>query len=573
MTHFVAAWVPPGKQVDPRIAERLTTVLSRAGDTQCVRSPRCVVVHWDSKLWPGDSAQSDGERSIVVAGDPVVVQGSRTLPRPEAITYLREHAFDDPDGALNAAQGSYAAVVWNPAGDMRVATDKLGIRAIYWAQAGGVVYVSTARWALDELSEISAEPDYRGIVETCAFGVPLADRTLTSAIRTLGAGEFIDLCGHAAVVRRYWDWATVRSNGVRDADLPRFITDAFNQAVDSRLYGQDRVFAFLSGGMDSRIVVSRLKARGADVCALNFAPPGSQDLLFGRMAAEAMGVRLFEFDDDGDEFMTRRSRAFKAWEADPVNAGLKPAYDRLVWSGDGGSVGLGHVYLSERIVASARSGNLDATALEIQQFNRYGVSPRSFAKPYRDLAHWPLEAIKEDLRSRSGVEPGRNAHLFFMLNDQRRHLAIHYESLHEHRLDLIVPFFDARFLEAVLSSPVDPFLLHRLYNRLMAEQPFGLGRVPWQVYPGHEPCPAAPVESARLQWKEGWFDAGTSRRNARGRMLRSLRFVLSPRFPADVLDRKMMACAAAVGTLGLIRYEYLLNPIVPVCAAARIRAD
>lgn len=573
MTHFVAAWAPPGSQVDPQIAGHLTTLLSRAGDTACTRLPRCVVVHWESKLWPGDSALSDGAQSIVVAGDPVVVHGARTLPRPEAIAYLREHAFDDPHGALNAAQGSYAAVLWNAAGQMRIGTDKLGIRPVYWAQAHGVVYASTARWALTELSEISAEPDYRGVVETCAFGVPLADRTLTSAIRTLGAGEFIDLSEHAPVVHRYWDWATVQGNGVRDADLPRFIADAFNQAVDSRMYGQDRVFAFLSGGMDSRIVVSRLKARGAEVCALNFAPPGSQDLLFGRLAAEAMGARLFEFDDDGDEFMTRRGRAFKAWEADPANAGLKPVHDRLVWSGDGGSVGLGHVYLSERIVACARTGDLDATAREIQQFNRYNVSPRSFAKPYRDLAHWPLEAIKEDLKSRSGVEPGRNAHLFFMLNDQRRHLAIHYESLHEHRLDLVVPFFDARFLEAVLSSPVDPFLLHRLYNRLMAEQPFGLGWIPWQVYPGHDPCPAVSVESARLQWKEGWFNAGTSRRNARRRMVRSLRFVLSPHFPADVLNRKMMACAAAVGTLGLNKYEYLLNPIVPVCAATRIKAD
>lgn len=573
MTHFVAAWAPPGRQVDPKLAERLTAVLSRAGDTVCTTLPRCIVVHWDSKLWPGESAQADGSRSIVVAGDPVVVLGTRTLPRAEAIAHLRDKAFDDPHAALNDAQGSYAALLWNAAGEMRVGTDKLGVRPIYWAQASGIVYASTARWALMAMAEISAEPDYRAVVETCAFGVPLADRTLTSAIRVLGAGEFIDLTGHAPVVHRYWDWAALKSNGVREQDLVHYITEAFNQAVDSRLYGQDRVFAFLSGGMDSRIVVSRLRALGTDVCALNFAPPGSQDLLFGRLAAAAMRVRLFEFDDDSDEIMIRRGRAFKAWEVDPVNAGLRPTQNRLVWSGDGGSVGLGHVYLNERIVARARTGDLDATAQEIQRFNRYTVAPRSFARPYRYLANGLLEAIKEDLLSRSGVEPGRNAHLFFMLNDQRRHLAVHYESLHEHRLDLVVPFFDARFLAAVLTSPIDPFLMHRLYNRLMADQPFGLGQVPWQVYPGHDPCPAAPVESARLQWNEGWFDAVTSKRNARERMMRSLRFVLSSHFPADVLNRTLLGCAAAAGVLGLNRYEYLLNPIDPVCEATRIKAD
>lgn len=572
MTHFVAAWAPPNTSLDPAIASRLQAALARTGAIGCAASPRCTIVHWESRLWPGESAQSEGTRSVVVAGDPVVVLGTQTLSRGDAVKHLCRHAFENPSAVLNTAEGTYAGIIWDSSGAMLVCTDKLGVRPVYWAEAGGVVYVSTVKWALASIAAIPAAPDLRGVVEACAFGAPLADRTLTSAVRALGAGEFIDLTGHAPVVRHYKDWRAVEESRVSVADLPQYITEAFNQAMDARLCGQERVFAFLSGGMDSRLVVSRLRARGADVCALNFAPPGSQDLLFGRMAAEAMGARFFEFDDDGADFLVRRDKAFKAWHAAPANAGPKPAQDRLVWSGDGGSVGLGHVYLTQAIVAAARAGDLVEAARAIQRTNRYDVSPNSFSKRYRDLALLPLDGIVEDLRSREGMEPGRNAFLFFMLNDQRRHLAVHYESLHEDRIDLVVPFFDGRFLQAVCSSPIDPFLLHRLYNRVMAQQPFGLGQVPWQVYPGHEPCPVAVADPGRLQWQEGWFDSGIEKRNLRRRMRRSLRFALSKEFPAEILNRPVLLGAALAGAFGSGKYGYLLKPIAPLCEAVRITA-
>lgn len=570
MTQLIAAWARPGHDLDPGVCAKLEGALGPAGQLQVSSGRRHAVVSWDSQIWPGPSVSHADGRSVVVAGDPVVTLGDRTLDRPQAVEHLRDRLLDSPDVASGQAEGSHATLAWNTSGAMVATTDKLGVRAVYWACVGDVVYVSTVMWALERLPGVSDQPDLRGAVEACAFGAPLADRTLRVGVHALGAGEYLDLTGHAPAVRRYHDWAALPPNGVPLADLPAYIDEAFDRAVAARLYGQRRVFAFLSGGMDSRLVVARLRARDLQVCAMNFAPPGSQDLLFGRMAAQGCGVDLFEFDDEGTEFLSRRSRAFDAWRAVPEHRDILPPQDRLVWSGDGGSVALGHVYLNEAIVAAARSEGVEAAALAIQRANRYEVSERSFGRSYRDLARLPLEGIKQDLLSRNGVEPGRNAHLFFMLNDQRRHLSIYYESLHEHRLDLVVPFFDGRFLKAVLSSAVDPFLLHRLYNKLMARQPFGLGKIPWQVYPGHEACPVPAPELARLQWKEGWFDAGLEGRSARARMRRHLRFVLSSKFPATVLSRPMLLAAAAAGSLGLHRYGYLLKPIGPVCHATGV---
>ncbi len=572
MSHFVAAWTPPGVNLDPATGDQLASALSPAGAVTRFATDRVAVAFWDSGLWPGDSVHATDDCRCAVVGDPVLAVGGEAVPRGDAVAHLLEGVLRSPGLTLTNAQGTFAALAWDPSGAMVAATDKLGVRPIYWAQAGRTVYVSTVFWALSAIPTIPAVPDLRGVVETCAFGAPLADRTVTAAVRTLGAGEYIDLTAHAPVVRRYCDWTNLPAHGVPDAELPEYITDAFNCAVDSRLYGQDRAFAFLSGGMDSRLVVSRLRRREVNVFALNFAPPGSQDLLFGRMAAAATGTRLFTFDDEGLDFLARRDRAFKAWDTDLARTGQSPQKVRLVWSGDGGSVGLGHVYLNEEIVRLARSGDLARAAQLIQTANRYQVSARSFVYKHRELADLPLQGIFEDLRSRNGVEAGRNAHLFFMLNDQRRHLTEHFEQLHLHMLDMVLPFFDGRFVTAVCASPVDPFLLHRLYNRIMARQPFGLGQVPWQVYPGHAPCPVSAPESGRLQWQEGWSDRKAERGVVRERMMRSLRFVLSSRFPSDVLSRANLTVAATAGLLGWSQYGHLLKPIGPVCAAHRIAA-
>jgi len=570
MTAFVAAWVPPGSRLPTKLPCVLVNALVPAGEVVSASTENLTVVFWDSSLWAGTSSVSDGQgRSVIVAGDPILELDNHTCSRGEALLSFLHNALDNPDELCRAAEGTYAAASRDITGRLVASTDKLGVRPLYWAQVGDVFYLSTVYWALTRIEEIPATADLRAAVETCTFGAPLANRTLTASVQVLGAGELIDLRGAIPVIRRYWDWTHIEPNRLPPCELPDYISDAFRTAVQARLQGQDRVFAFLSGGLDSRLIVAALRGNGTAVCTMNFAPPGSQDLLFGRLAAEAAGTQHFEFTDGGTDFAQRRNLAFAAWSEVPEHATLQTAQSRLVWSGDGGSVGLGHVYLTEAIVTTARTGDFLATARAIQNHNRNHVSPRSFQHAYRDLVQWPLEGIREDLVSRSGMEAGRNAHLYFMLNDQRRHLAQHYETLHEHRIDLVLPFFDGRFVQAVISSPVNVFLLHRLYNQMVAKLPFGLGQIPWQAYPTHEPCPVPVTVNARRQWQDGWYSAPEVRREGRRRIARLLRDLTSNDFPSEVLHRPTLMAAALAALAGTHRFSHLLRPIEPVCRALR----
>ena len=86
--------------------------------------------------------------------------------------------------------------------------------------------------------------------------------------------------------------------------------------------------------MDSRLIVSSLRQLDVKVSSINFAPPGSQDLLYGRIAANAAGTQHVEFDDGGFSF-----HIVETIDACTtiIRCALRFACPTLVWSGDGGS--------------------------------------------------------------------------------------------------------------------------------------------------------------------------------------------------------------------------------------------
>ena len=352
--------------------------------------------------------------------------------------------------------------------------------------------------------------------------------------------------------------------------LAETILERFDEAVVDRVANQKHVFAFLSGGMDSRLVCSRLRAQGIHVSSLNFAPAGTEDRTFGNEIGRVLGTEHFEFGDEtSGSFFARRSAAIEAWCERHVDGSLWPQQPGLVWSGDGGSVGLGHVYLDEAIINAARRLPVGDTAAIILQRGRTHVSPRVFRANARNMADWPLRGVTEDLESRPKVEGGRNAHLFFMLNDQRRHLVHHYETVHETRIDLVLPFFDGRFLEAVRAAPVDPFLQHRLYNHLFARLADGSGAVPWQAYPQHEPCPVVVPEGLRNQWKDGWLDDTAARTAHRRKYVEHLRICATNDFPSEVLSRSNSILSALASLAGIRRVEHIANAAAPFIQAKR----
>lgn len=453
---------------------------------------------------PGDYSQP--KLMAFVAGDPILHLDSAAPPmsRAESLRALAHDLAAGRQDVLRACRGTYCAAVYERSSQiLHLVSDKVGVRPIYcWVSPQYVVFASALR-ILEALSFCKKSINILGIAEAACFGYPLSDRTPYENIFTLLAGEVVSIDATDLRRRIYWRWDALPAATASSVPSPRGLYELFIKAVEVRLRRQKSAAAFLSGGLDSRAIAAALKASGVDVFTANFAPAGSQDQVFGQLAAHRLGTRHSHLDKkpliEGDPYSKATVNEWLSL-TEREHSIERP---RVVWSGDGGSVCLGHVYLNSRIIAATRANDLCEATKEFLAYNRLGVDARLLKHQVRtEIGSKVKESVRAELESVHPTDPGRVFYLFLLLNDQRRHMFNHFENLDLARIELEMPFFDADFLERVLREPIDPFLRHVFYLDWLKFFPPGVLETPWQAYPRHLPCPHPLPEGLTYQWDE-----------------------------------------------------------------------
>lgn len=486
--------------------------------------------------------QPDGTLAIL-AGEPILQQDQRRVPQEEALARFAAGPLQE---TLQQSHGTFCGVRLEPAhGRLQAFTDKLGVRTLYAGEHRGIQFFTNARWLLQQMGgEIALAPDPQGILEIAAMAFPLGERTRYLGIRAFYGAELVEASGHGAKKSTYHDWQDLTPLA-GDRPYEAELYETFLKAVADRQGDAQEQTAFLSGGMDSRLIAASLARSGIRLNTLNFAPSDTQDLTFGRLAAQALGTRHFEFPLGPDNFDSKQVHTIAAWQAQDGGRN----FDRRIWSGDGGSVGLGHVYLDEAVVRLAAERRYDEAAVMLCRKSKWGMPARALRPHYRELAQRLHVEVAAEMRRWDRV-PEKAAYLFLLLNDQRRHLIGHFETVHKKGFDFALPFFDARVIGKVLAGPNEDLLNHRVYNRILLALDGPIAQVPWQAYPGHDPCPI-PVPSElklRYQW-EACYDEDDTQMLKDQHTAHCLRAALKPGSP--MLSRTNLLTAWALTKSGL----------------------
>lgn len=507
-------------------------------------------------------------RHVDISGNSTLLAGAPLLASAAGaeVEELHQALLQDDTEPLKWASGSYCAAHWN-AGSRRLllVADKLGLRPIYYGVESGLFFFSTALRVLEKIGVLTQRIDVRGVTEIASFGYPLASRSPYEAIRTIEAGELVDVTQSGIQTRRYWHWSRIPAAGIPDEELPQAVYQSFMKAIDRRLHNEPQALAGLSGGLDSRCVVAGLRARGAEVHTLNFAPDGSEDLELGRLAAMTLGTRHFEFPSGPVDFWDRMQTAHQAW-LQRVPAAELPRHTHRLWSGDGGSCVLGHIYISDQIIELMRDGNTDAAIDAYLVQNRIGVPGKLFVSRERErVLAYPRLGVSEELQRLEGGNATRRLHLYLLVNGQRRLLAKHYENIDLRRFEVITPFFDADMVQLIMGSPIEGFLHHRFYNRWLQEFQPGVASVPWQAYPGHVPCPVPKPDGLRSQW-DSWYDAKANAEIEKRTLALAGELLRDPALPRYLINRHVLRMAKFLTGWGVGDYTHIIK-----CAATFTR--
>ncbi len=347
------------RQVDPGTAQHLQRALSRnpADRATLYSGSGYAAAFLDLQLLPGRGQVVDQSGAVTLVAGDLLLRPRLQASRDDDLMMLHRAWLQSDDSLLAKMRGSFAVVQIDPAGGiLRLAVDVLGARSLYVAFTDGLVYFATALRVLEALPMLQRRIDRRGLLETAAFGFPLSTRTQYQGVELLYGGEMVEIRRDSGVRRQKHSRLDQGAAGdPTPGDLAVDLHRAFRDAVRWRRDDSTSVVSLFSGGLDSRCVVAALRADDVVVHSINVAPEGSLDLELGRLAARHLQTRHFEFPHGSDDGFERVAAGHAAWVAS-LGPEDRPRFPSAAWSGHGGSVAMGHVYLDDRMVALMRQG-------------------------------------------------------------------------------------------------------------------------------------------------------------------------------------------------------------------------
>lgn len=535
-----------------------------ADEVKTFRDPQTYFAKVDIEAFrePGYFVDPNGALSLL-AGEPLLANPDIPSNRLQDLTAIHAQCLENNSNILREANGTFCVVHYQPqTRTLTLIADKLGIRPLYfWMDDNLVVFASALR-ILEELSFVPKKMDLRAVTEAVALGKPLADRTPYAGISLLKSAEIVQITAKGISRSCYWRWDEIKTENESEQSRLATVYDRFQAAVKRRNRDDRATAAYLSGGLDSRCVVATLCDSGARVGTVNFASPGTQDYSCGNDFAERIGSihqSIPELRRESvPDFSALMASALTEFNHDEL-AKERRERPRLVWSGEGGSVLLGHVYVSESLVELMRAGKLDR-AIEAYVETEHLDIPIKLFRPriLRKVRDVVRQGIHEELDQLHAEDAGRNFYLFLVHNDQRRKLMGHFENIDLHRLEFQLPFFDATFFESIVATPLQWCHRHKFYIKWLSHFPPAVTAVPWQAYPGHEPCPLPVSTELAYQWDASYKSAGDATHKRRvsaqaSELLRALDF------PDQILSKRKLRLASWIHSSGWRDYRYAIE--------------
>jgi asparagine synthase (glutamine-hydrolysing) len=247
----------------------------------------------------------DGTIAVVVNGEIYnhlqlrrELEGKGHRFRSNSDSEVLVHLYEEiGDRAPERLRGMFAFALWDgPRRRLLLARDRFGEKPLYYAQTGALFLFAS------ELAPLLAHPQVGTRLDPAALDAYLALQyiphpdTIFTDVKKLPPGHVLDVqAGGAPRVRPYYDLgarlaqADPASAPATEAETLALIRSTVEEAVASRLMADVPVGAFLSGGIDSSIVVAcmaRQSSRPVKTFAVGFTDAGATELPYARAVAD-----------------------------------------------------------------------------------------------------------------------------------------------------------------------------------------------------------------------------------------------------------------------------------------------
>jgi asparagine synthase (glutamine-hydrolysing) len=178
--------------------------------------------------------------------------------RTHSDTEVIVHAYEQWGcGAVERLEGMFAFAVYDGMRrELFLARDRVGKKPLFYGVLGGAMHFASELKAIAESPAWSGDLDLSTVEEYLELGYILAPRTIFRGIFKLEPGHWLKVGDGRIVVRRYWDVSEFDTDGRLSDSLTVDLESLVRDRTCERLESEVPLGAFLSGGIDSGLVVS-----------------------------------------------------------------------------------------------------------------------------------------------------------------------------------------------------------------------------------------------------------------------------------------------------------------------------
>ena len=280
----------------------------------------------------------------------------RELRRPLAEAGHRFHSDSDGEvlphlweergpGYATLLNGMYAIALHDVAnGKLHLVRDRLGIKPLFWTRTRTHLVFGSEIKCLLASGLTNRELDVDALGEFLAWEYVPAPATLLRGVRKLqpGAALSVDLNSGEIEETRYWTLAAAADERRSDEEWEDAVDAKLHECVQRQLVSDVPLGAFLSGGVDSSLIVAGMGE--ARTFSIGFTDPTYNEAEWGKRVAAHLGVshRVEILDPDVSDLFPRLMQ----YMDDPIgDFSIFPTYlvskvareeVTVVLSGDGG---------------------------------------------------------------------------------------------------------------------------------------------------------------------------------------------------------------------------------------------
>jgi asparagine synthase (glutamine-hydrolysing) len=195
--------------------------------------------------------------------------------------------------------GMFAFAIWDARSKVLfLARDRLGKKPLYYCRVGSVVAFGSELKTLRAGGLCPTAIDPQALDCYFSFGYIPSPRTIYKNVRKLGAARSLLIWADGETERRYWDLSFADPVERSMPDVVEELEALLDDAVKQRLMSEVPLGAFLSGGLDSSLVVSsmaRLMGRPVLTNSIGFEDKQFSELPLAGQIARTLGTDHHEF--------------------------------------------------------------------------------------------------------------------------------------------------------------------------------------------------------------------------------------------------------------------------------------